>query len=213
MRRYGVPFAVIKKKGMLNLLTYFHLDSLDDLFLQIGEGRVRLRELLYEIRHGLYVGHETLDQPTGVFNRVELETVDPVVVKSSACCKPSPFDKGVIGLLSERGLSLHKKDCARLQKIRFQREDAVEVRWRLRETRVVRSQKIVVMSATRHRLMMILSVAPEEMRVAEVVNLTGRQRCPAAWQVEFSVNNLYELKKILKHFTRSGIPFEFDLEQ
>ncbi|HHL33870.1 MAG TPA: hypothetical protein ENJ30_05840 [Desulfobulbaceae bacterium] len=213
MRRYGVPFEIIEKKGMFDILTYFHLDSLDDLFLQIGEGRVRLRELIYEVRHGLYEGRDTLQLPTGIFNRVELETVDPVVVKSSACCKPTPLDKGVIGLLSERGLSLHKKDCARLRKIKFQREDAVEVRWKLRKTRVVKEQKIIVMAATRHRIFLLLSVAPKEMKISDILNLSRRPDASPAWEITFNVANLYELKKVLKHCDRSGLPYEFDLEQ
>ncbi len=213
MRRYGVPFEVIEKEGMNDILTYFHLDSLEDLFLQIGEGRVRLRELIYEVRHGLYVGRETLQLPTGIFNRIELSTIDPVVVKSSACCRPTPLDKGVIGLLSERGLSLHKKDCDRLRKIRFQREDAVEVRWKLRETRVRRSQKILVPLATRSRIFLLLSGAPEEMKIDEVINLSQRPGSTSAWEITFRVVNLYDLKKILKYFERFGLPFEFDLEQ
>ena len=213
IRRYGVPYEVIEKKGMEDILTYFHLDSLDDLFLQIGEGRVRLRELIYEVRNGLYEGWETLQQPTGIFNRIELSTVDPVVVKSSACCRPTPLDKGVIGLLSERGLSLHKKDCARLRKIRFQREDAVEVRWKLRETKVRRSQKIIVPAATRNRIFLLLSGAPEEMKIDEIINLSRRPGATAAWEITFRVANLYDLKKILKYFERFGLPFEYDLEQ
>ncbi len=213
MRRYGVPFDIIEKKGMIDILTYFHLDSLDDLFLQIGEGRVRLRELIYEVRHGLYEGRDTLQLPTGIFNRVELETIDPVVVKSSACCKPTPLDKGVIGLLSERGLSLHKKDCSRLCKIKFQREDAVEVRWKLRQTQVVKEQKIIVMAATRHRIFLLLSVAPEEMKISDIVNLSRRSDSSPAWEITFKVASLYELKKVLKHCDRSGLPYEFDLEQ
>jgi GTP pyrophosphokinase len=212
MRRYGMPFEVIEKKGMIDILTYFHLDSLDDLFLQIGEGRVRLRELIYEVRNGLYVGRETLQLPTGVFNRIELATVDPVVVKSSACCKPTPLDKGVIGLLSERGLSLHKKDCARLRKIKFQREDAVEVRWKLRGTRVTKVQKIIVMAATRHRMFMLLSVAPDEMKISEIISLGRQTVAPSAWEISFTVVDLYDLKKICKHFDRSGLPYEFDFE-
>jgi len=212
MRRYGMPFEVIEKKGMLDILTYFHLESLDDLFLQIGEGRVRLRELIYEVRNGLYVGRETLQLPTGVFNRVELTTIDPVVVKSSACCKPTPLDKGIIGLLSNRGLSLHKKDCARLQKIRFQREDAVEVRWKLRETRVTKPQKIIVMSATRNRMFMLLSVAPDEMKISEIISLGRQTVAPSAWEISFTVVDLYDLKKICKHFDRSGLPYVFDFE-
>ncbi len=213
MRRYGVPFEIINKKGMVDILTYFHIDSLDELFLQIGEGRIRLRELMYEVRSGLYVGRETLELPTGVFNRVELTTVDPVVVKSSACCKPNPFDKGVIGLLSKRGLSLHKKDCAQLQKIKFQREDAVEVRWKHRGTRTAKMQKIVILSATRHRLFMLLSVAPEEMKISEIVKLSKQTATSPAWEITFTVIDLFGLKKILKHFDRSAIPYEFDLEQ
>ncbi len=81
--------------------------------------------------------------------------MDPVVMKSSACCKPGPLDKGVIGLLSERGLSLHRKTSTQLQD-QLQREDAV-VRWKLKGTRIDKPQKITVMQATRNRLFMLLS--------------------------------------------------------
>lgn len=213
LRRYGVPVEVVEKEGMIDILTYFNIESLDDLYLQIGEGRVRLRELIYEIRNGLYVGRPTLFQPTGVFNRVELTTLDPVVLKSSACCKPGPLDKGVIGLLSERGLSLHRKDCAQLQRINFQREDAVEVRWKLKSTRIEKTQRIIVIQASRNRLLMMLSVAPEEMKVVDIVYLGKGAAMVGDWEVNFQVTNLYGLKKIDRHFARSGLLYEFELEQ
>jgi len=213
LRRYGVPFEVIEKEGMADIFTYFDIESQKDLYLQLGEGRVRLRELIYEIRNGLYVGKPTLFQPTGVFNRVDLTTLDPVVMKSSACCKPSPLDKGVIGLLSERGLSLHRRDCAQLQKIRFQREDAVEVRWKLQSTRVEKPQKIIVMQASRNRLLMLLSVAPEEMKVVDIVFLGKGALLIGDWEINFQVANLYGLKKINRHFSRSSLNYEFELDQ
>lgn len=212
LRRYGVPFDVVEKEGMADILTYFNIESLDDLYLQLGEGRVRLRELIYEIRNGLYVGRPTLFQPTGVFNRVDLTTLDPVVMKSSACCKPGPLDKGVIGLLSERGLSLHRKDCSQLQKINFQREDAVEVRWKLKSTRIEKNQRIIVMQVTRNRLLMLLSVAPEEMKVIDVVYLGKGALQVGDWEINFQVVNLYGLKKIDRHFARSGLRYEFEVE-
>jgi GTP pyrophosphokinase len=213
MRRYGVPYEVIEKEGMADILAYFDIDSLEDLYLQLGEGRIRLRELIYEIRNGLYVGRPTLFQPTGVFNRVDLSTLDPVVMKSSACCKPTPLDKGVIGLLSERGLSLHRKDCTQLQKIKFQREDAVEVRWKLKNTRIEKTQKIIVMQATRSRLLMLLSVAPEEMKVVDLVYLGKGASTIGDWEINFRVANLYGLKKINRHFDRSDLRYEFELDQ
>nr|WP_321466556.1 HD domain-containing protein [uncultured Desulfobulbus sp.] len=213
LRRYGVPYEVVEKEGMMDILTYFSIDSLEELYLQIGEGRVSLRELIYEIRNGLYVGRPTLYQPTGVFNRVDLTTLDPVVMKSSACCKPGPLDKGVIGLLSERGLSLHRKDCTQLQKINFQREDAVEVRWKLKATRIEKNQRIIVLQASRNRLLMMLSVAPEEMKVVDIVYLGKGTAAVGDWEVIFQVANLYGLKKIDRHFSRSGLSYEFELEQ
>jgi GTP diphosphokinase / guanosine-3',5'-bis(diphosphate) 3'-diphosphatase len=213
LRRYGVPFEIVEKKGMADILVYFNIDSMEELYLHIGEGRVRLRELIYEIRNGLYVGRPTLYQPTGVFNRVDLATLDQVVIKSSACCKPGPLDKGLIGLLSERGLSLHSKDCAQLQKINFQREDAVEVRWKLKGTKIDKVQKIIVMQANRNRLLMLISVAPEEMKIVDVVYLGKGAAMVGDWEVNFRVANLYGLKKINRHFDRSGLRYEFELEQ
>lgn len=212
LRRYGVPIEVTEKPGMGDILAYFNIESLDELFLQIGEGQVRLRELIYEIKNGLYVGRPTLFQPTGGFNRVDLATVDPVVIKSSACCKPSPLDKGVIGLLSQRGLSLHRKDCAQLQKINFQREDAVTVRWKLKGTKIDKTQKIIVMEATRNRLFILLSDAPEEMKMLDVVYLGRGAALVGDWEVSFQVINLYGLKKVARHFSRSGLRYEFELE-
>lgn len=213
MRRYGLSFDLILKQGMKDILTYFDIESLERLFQKVGQGQVRLRELIYEIRNGLYAGKETLQLPTGVFNRIELITVDPVVVKSSACCKPTPLDKGLIGLLSERGISLHRKECSRLQKLNFQREDAIEVRWKNRDTRVAKPQKIIIMAASRHRLFMLLSVAPEEMKVTDVLRLSGKPTPTPAWEIDFSVANLYGLKKIIKHLDRSSLVYEFDFEQ
>lgn len=212
LRRYGVPIEVTEKPGMGDILAYFNIESLDELFLQIGEGQVRLRELIYEIKNGLYVGRPTLFQPTGGFNRVDLATVDPVVIKSSACCKPSPLDKGVIGLLSQRGLSLHRKDCAQLQKINFQREDAVTVRWKLKGTKIDKTQKIIIMEATRNRLFILLSDAPEEMKMLDVVYLGRGAALVGDWEVSFQVINLYGLKKVARHFSRSGLRYEFELE-
>lgn len=213
MKRYGLPLDLIMKAEMTDVLEYFGIESLDELYLQVGMGKIRLRELIYEIRTGLYGGQETLQYPTGVFNRVELSTIDPVVVKSSACCKPTPLDKGIFGLLSERGLSLHRKDCTQLQKIKFQREDAVEVRWDLKSTVVAKPQKAVIFAANRQRLFMLLSVAPSEMKIIDIIALTHRPTTTPAWEVNFTVPNLHALKKIFKHLDRSELPYEFILEQ
>ncbi|PIE60703.1 MAG: GTP pyrophosphokinase [Desulfobulbus propionicus] len=212
MRRYGVPFEITEKPGMADVIARFGLDSLDALFLQLGLGKVSLRKLMQEVCSELYVDRLTLYQPTGVFNRVELATLDPVVLKSSACCKPTPLDKGIIGLFSKRGLSLHRKDCTRLQKIKFQREDAVEVRWKPQETRIIKQQKLLVIKASRNRLFMLLSVAPQEMKVVDITFLARGSAPIGDWEVNFTVTNLHGLIKFNRHLAKSSLEYNFVLD-
>jgi GTP pyrophosphokinase len=214
MRRYGLSFDLIEQPAMENILVYFNISSREELLLQVGQGQIQLRELIYEIRHGLHMrSQEILPQPTGILNRIELTTVDPVVVKSSACCKPTPLDKGTVGLLSRRGISLHCKDCFQLEKMKFQREDAVEVRWRLAATPVKKPQKILLLSATAKRLFRLLSLAPEALRVSDVVRSGEKSTAVPSWEVHFTVANLQGLKKIIRHIDRSDLRYAFDFEQ
>ena len=174
-----------------------------------------MRELIYEIRSGLLQSKDQLlHQPTGILNRIELTTLDPVVVKSSACCRPTPLDKGLVGLLSTRGISLHCKDCFQLKKLKFQREDAVEVRWRLSATAVPKPQRFVVANVTAQYLFSRLAEGPEELQVAQVSRRSGNPgTAVCSWEVQFSVASLLGLKKIIRHLDRAFLEYKFDFRQ
>ncbi len=214
MRRYGLSYDLLEQQGMENILVYFNLASREELLQEVGQGQLRLRELIYEIRNGLQMrSKEILPQPTGILNRIELTTVDPVVVKSSACCKPTPLDKGSVGLLSRRGISLHCKDCFQLKKLKFQREDAVEVRWKFSATPVKKEQKFIIVSATAKRLFKLLSLAPEALHVVDVLRTGKSSTAVPSWEVRFTVTNLQGLKRITRHLDRSDLRYAFDFEQ
>ncbi|MCI5144331.1 MAG: bifunctional (p)ppGpp synthetase/guanosine-3',5'-bis(diphosphate) 3'-pyrophosphohydrolase [Candidatus Electrothrix sp. AR3] len=216
MRRYGLSFDLIDHPGMENILAYFNITSKDELLQRVGQGRIRMRELIYEIRSGLYRKNNDLllHQPTGSFNRIELTTVDPVVVKSSACCRPTPLDKGLVGLLSIRGISLHCKDCFQLKKLKFQREDAVEVRWKLGSTKITKPQKFIVANTGATYLFRQLSAAPKEMSMVTVLRVGGNPETALyAWEVHFTVATLRALKRIIRHLNRSFTRYAFDFKQ
>ena len=160
----------------------------------------------------LYHGKSPLVEPTGAFNKVELTAIDPVTTKLSACCKPNPTDKRLFALLSERGLSVHNKDCPKLKKVRIQREDIVDLRWKLRKTAVVKPQSLVVMAAARQRIMMMLGVAPDEMKILDLMILSKTPTPTPAWEVTFQVRTLYVLRKVLRHLEKSGLPYEYDFD-
>jgi GTP diphosphokinase / guanosine-3',5'-bis(diphosphate) 3'-diphosphatase len=212
MLRYGLPFDLLQKKDLQKLLHHFSLVDLDELYIHVGEGRLPLPSLISQIKETLYHGKSPLVKPTGQLNRVELTTLDSVTIKISACCKPNPTDKGLLAFLSKRGLSIHHKECPQLKKEKFQREDIVDLRWKLRKTRVDKVQSLVIMAATQHKVMMLLGVAPEEMRLVDITLLSKIPTPNPAWEVRFQVPTLYVLRKVLRHFDKSALVYEFDFE-
>jgi GTP pyrophosphokinase len=132
----------------------------------------------------------------------------------SRCCNPLPTEKGLFALLSERGLSVHRKECAKFKNIKLQREDVVQVRWQLKKTRVRKNQTLLILkNYQRNRVFMLLSVAPVEMKIIDAISLTKRPASTTAWEVNFQVDNLLGLKHIFQHFTKTKIDYEFILEQ
>lgn len=214
LKRYGVPFEILEKAEVASIMEYFNLESIDGMFRNVGQGKLRLKELLYEITQGLYVGRQTLLPPTGALNRIDLASLDPICIKFSRCCNPVPTEKSLFGLLSERGLSVHRKDCSTMKSLKVQREDVVELRWKLKETLVSKPQTLLVLKATtRNRLFMMLGVAPNEMRILDVELLSREPSRISAWQIEFQVDTLQDLKNTLNHFAKTGLLYEFGLEQ
>ena len=79
-------------------------------------------------------------------------------------------------------------------------------------TQIVKPQRLIIMKAARNRLLMLLSVAPEEMRFSELIHLGKSTAALGDWEIIFRVNTLYGLKKVIRHFDRSGLTYEFELE-
>ncbi len=212
MLRYGIPFDVLESKDLPELLAHEAAPSLDDLYVRIGEGGVHLKELMEDIKNILFGGVSPLVTPTGAFNKIELTTLDPVSVKLSSCCKPNPTAKDNCALLTPKGLSVHHKNCERFRKLKFQREDAVNISWKTRQTHVRKKQILHILRATRKSVMETIGSAPQELDMESLEILSSYSSLYPAWELVFRVVNLYDLQRVLKHFDKSSLPYEFDLD-
>jgi len=212
MLRYGIPFDVMESNDVPEFLAHESLPSLDELYVRIGEGRLHLKEVMEDIKNILFGGISPLVTPTGAFNKIELTTLDPVSVKLSSCCKPNPTAKDNCALLTPKGLSVHHKNCERFRQLKFQREDAVDITWNTRKTYVRKKQIIHVLRATRKNIMQIIGAAPPELEMQSLEILSSYSSLYPAWELTFKVVNLYALQKVLKHFDKSDLLYEFDLD-
>ncbi len=212
MLRYGIPFDVLESEDLPALLEHYAIELLGELYIRIGEGRLRLRDVIENIKEILFGGVSPLLAPIGEFNKFELTTLDPVSVKLSSCCRPNPYAKDNCALLTEKGLSVHNKKCDRFLNLKFQREDAVNISWRTRETLIRKMQIIHILKATRKEIMDTTAGAPEEMEMQNLEVLSSYSELQPAWELTFKVSNLHMLQKTIRYFEKSGIPFEFYLD-
>ena len=211
MRRYGLPRELLEKEEMSRVLQAFNLKTKETFYSKIGRGLIRLPEAIEQIREELFEGNAFLVKPTGEFNKIILDTLDPVFIKLSSCCKPNPADKSNCALLTDNWLSVHHKNCPRLQEINFQREDAVDISWE-RNTPIVKPQSIVFAHITRDELMPIVGSAPVQMKMMGLTVLSNHPTEQQAWELSFAVADLYGLQKVLRHFDRYTIDYEFYLD-
>ncbi|WP_245695016.1 HD domain-containing protein [Desulforhopalus singaporensis] len=212
MLRYGIPFDLIEGKDVSELLTRCSSESVEELYTRIGEGRVRLRSVMDVVKDVFWGGTSPLVTPTGAFNKIELTTLDPVTVKLSSCCRPTPWAKDNCALLTPNGLSVHNKNCSKFKELNFQREDAVNITWKTRKTGVRKQQTLRVLRASRKDIMRIVGFAPNEMEVQKLEIMSSYSSLYPAWEIGFRTPNLYMLQKVLKHFDKSNVRYEFELQ-
>jgi GTP pyrophosphokinase len=211
-RRYGLSIKELRKYEE-DILGKLAIDSLEHLFLNVGEAKIPFRELRHIITGCLPEDVEIKKPSSRGLNEISLSTLDPAIIKFSSCCKPVPNDKGLIGILEERGISVHQNKCERFQTLKVRREDVVNLQWQLKETVLTKPQHLFVEEATRNRILMMLSVAPDKMKVADIIMLSQIDAKKPAWEINFEVANLQGLQSILRHFDKSGLPYEFAVEQ
>jgi GTP pyrophosphokinase len=210
--RYDLSAEILESSDMQKILKFFSLETLDDLYKHIGDGRLHLQEIIHRLRVDLFNGSLSQIRTDNKFNIIELDTLDSVSIKLSACCKPLPTERSNCALLTPNWLSVHRKNCARLLEMKLHREDVVDISWKAKETQVQKKQTIHILEASRQRLMMIAGVAPEGMRIHELSVLSAKPTQTPAWQVTFSVDNLLVLRRVLRHFDKSGISYEFEYD-
>jgi GTP pyrophosphokinase len=174
MERYGISPDVLKSQEMRKILGFFSLETVDELCLHIGDGRLRLPEIIHRFRIDLYDGTLPPVLLDNSPNTLELTILDPVSIKLSSCCKPLPTERDNCALLTKNWLSVHRKTCPRLQEMKLHREDMVDIVWNAEETHVQKKQTIHILEASRQRIMMIAGVAPEGMKVHDLTVLSAK---------------------------------------
>ncbi len=124
-----------------------HFESVDDLYLNIGNGAVSATHIVNRIMHKL-----TGEAPKEPEDKVTLESIKEaararakiakpggsgvvveglgdVLVRLSRCCNPVPPDE-IVGFITRgRGVSVHRADCPNVKDLKNEPDRFIKVRW------------------------------------------------------------------------------------
>jgi len=121
-------------KGERQVLEYFCLSRMEDLIIQLGEGKIKasdVRNLSVDLEPGAaellpeQVSQNFQDRPTIIIKGL----VSGVAVHYAGCCHPLPGDKIVGILIIGRGVTVHRAGCEMLQQYEDEPKKWLNIAW------------------------------------------------------------------------------------
>lgn len=140
---------LLKGESLLEIANRFGYNTVDDLFVSIGDNAVNLNTVMARIKDEFFADSAaeekailtkanaaaTANRKKSDFfgkasNGVVVRGVDNVLIRLSQCCNPLPGDSIVGYITRGRGVSVHRSDCPNVQHyLNNEQGRIVEVRW------------------------------------------------------------------------------------
>lgn len=142
LKEFGFSVKQLEKKNEFSkLFDKFHYKNLDELYQNLGSGKLKIRTALEEIPSiELDEEKEEYKVVDTLFNKITktakksahkdnaviVDGLDDIVVRMSKCCNPIPGDP-IIGFITRgRGITVHNSHCSRVHEIEDSRKINVE---------------------------------------------------------------------------------------
>ena len=133
LRKHGLSPELINSKEILGAAKSFRINSLEDLFIAIGYGKLSAHQVVNK----LLPESEKISKPVikpevkkpEREKGIKVKGVDDIMFHRSKCCYPIPGEE-VMGFVTRgRGVSIHTADCPNLESLVIDRDRLVDVEW------------------------------------------------------------------------------------
>jgi guanosine-3',5'-bis(diphosphate) 3'-pyrophosphohydrolase len=138
-RSFAKEGLALTDKGLQGVLANFAVDSIDDLYAKVGEGRVVGREVLVAVYPGarmdgddniVNLSQARLKQTHEASSAIPIRGLTPgMSVHLAECCHPLPGDRIVGIVMDGRGIEVHTIDCEQLEGYTDLPERWVDLAW------------------------------------------------------------------------------------
>ncbi|RLB41213.1 MAG: GTP pyrophosphokinase [Deltaproteobacteria bacterium] len=207
----GIDWAGLQKNDhLISIAKDLSLHTLDDLYAQIGLGKISPKQVVGRLRQKL--GLEEEKQP-GIVSKmvrrlkrrrptqgIKVKGISDVLVRFANCCNPLPGEE-VIGYITRgRGITIHNRNCRHIQDANPER--LVEVSWQSSDEDVYLA-RLRVTSMDKKGILANISavIAQKDANIIQAeVKTTADKKGVALFAIE--VENYPHLKEIMNAIKR-----------
>ncbi len=133
LKRHDLNTSVLKSEDMQGILEFFNIQSLEELFVSVGYGRLSAHQVVNKLvpeKSVEEVPAVKVTRPPKEQKGITITGVDNVLYHTAKCCFPVPGDK-LIGFVTRgRGATIHREDCPNLERLAIDNARLVDVEWK-----------------------------------------------------------------------------------
>jgi len=128
LKAFHVSPTSIKKKHWDKLILDYHLDSKDNILIDIALGK-RINVMVAHQLTSIIDGSKKTKKQTKFLDVITIKGSEGMAIKLAICCHPIPGDP-ILGFINkDRGLIIHTHDCLGNQNSKLDHEKWVDVEW------------------------------------------------------------------------------------
>ncbi|MGB2474931.1 MAG: RelA/SpoT family protein, partial [Litorivicinaceae bacterium] len=198
------PFDLSAVSGALNLR------STEDLYATVGSGDVRVSQVVGAVSRLSGVTQRELDleprqaSPQERTDGIQIRGVGKLLTQIAICCHPVPGDMIVGYITKNRGVSIHRDDCANLLSLEDESpERIIEVSWGENQVETY-PVDIEISAYDRQGLLRDVTsvLANERVNVTGMQTMTDASANTARLQLSIEVDGLSQLSQVLDRIHR-----------
>lgn len=164
IKRHGIATTILKSAKLNDALKSFSIQSLDDLYMLIGYGKISAHQVVNRLVSEKAAPEkiEEIDLPkivkTSKSKRsvISIKGIDNVLYHVAKCCLPVPGDK-IVGFITKgKGVAIHRKECHNLEQLVIANERFIEVEWS-HDNEITSPAKLYVESLDKHGILANIS--------------------------------------------------------
>jgi GTP diphosphokinase / guanosine-3',5'-bis(diphosphate) 3'-diphosphatase len=133
LRRHNLSPSLSKSDEILGAAKALGINSLEDLYVTVGFGKLSPRQIITRLMPEKEVAEteavkvrRTRKEQKGV----SIKGIDNVLYHTAKCCYPIPGD-GLVGFVTiGKGVTIHRRDCANIERLVGEDARLVDVQWK-----------------------------------------------------------------------------------